>query len=67
MEKLPVSPATDKQKEPIIKNVRTILADPDSPSVPQLEAGINHLVYDLYNLTPKEIELIEKSVKVNSD
>jgi hypothetical protein len=58
---VPVFPATEKQKAPIIKLVQTILADPDSPSVPQLEAEINHLVYCLYNLTPDEIKLIENS------
>ena len=59
MESLPVFPATEKQKAPIIKLVQTILADPDSPSVPQLESEINHLVYALYNLTIEEIEILE--------
>ena len=63
MEQFPVFPATEKQKAPIIKLVQTILADPDSPSVPQLEAEINHLVYGLYNLNPAEIVLIGKTDK----
>ena len=50
---------SDIQKAPIIKLVQTILADPDSPSVPQLESEINHLVYALYPLTREEIEIIE--------
>jgi hypothetical protein len=35
-----------------------ILADPDGPDVPGLEAEIDHLVYELYNLTPDEITII---------
>ena len=58
---VPVSPATEKQKSPIIKIVQTILADPDSLSIPQLEAEINHLVYDLYNLTPEERRIIKNA------
>ncbi|MEW6185279.1 MAG: hypothetical protein AB1585_06005 [Thermodesulfobacteriota bacterium] len=54
-----ISFAAASEKAPIIKLVQTILADPDSPSVPQLETEINHLVYGLYNLTPEEIELVE--------
>jgi hypothetical protein len=37
----------------------------DSPSVPQLEAEINHLVYNLYNLSPEEIKLLEISPNKN--
>ncbi len=58
---VPVFPATEKQKAPIIKLVQTILADPESPPVPRREADINHLVYGLYNLTIEEIKLIENS------
>ncbi len=61
---VPVFPATEKQKTPIIKLVQTILADPASPSVPQLEAEINHIIFGLYNLTPEEIKLIENSNKI---
>lgn len=64
---IPVFPASEKQKAPIVKLIQTVLSYPNSSSVPQLEAEINHLVYDLYNLTPKEIELIEKPVKINLD
>jgi hypothetical protein len=58
---VPVFPATEKQKTPIIKLVQTILADPDNPSVPQLEAEINALIYDLYHLAPEEIMLVENT------
>jgi hypothetical protein len=57
---VPSFSVTDEQKASIIK---PILADPDSPSVPQLESEINHLVYTLYNLTPDELKLIEGIIK----
>jgi hypothetical protein len=56
---VPVFPASDNQKAPITERVQAILADPDSPDVPHLEGEINKLVYDLYDLTPKEIEIVE--------
>ncbi len=59
METLPIPSVTNSEKAPIIKLVQIILADPDSPSVPQLETEINHLVYGLYSLTREEIEIIE--------
>jgi hypothetical protein len=59
METFPIPSATNSQKTSIIKFVRTILGDPDSPSIPQLETEINRLVYALYNLTPKEIDIME--------
>lgn len=34
--------------------------DPDSSTVPGLEADINQLFYTLYKLTPEEIKIIEK-------
>lgn len=59
MEQLPIPSATHKQKTPIIERVEKILADPDSPEVPLLEAEIDKLVYALYGLTPEEIEIVE--------
>lgn len=59
MEQLPIFPATEVQKFPIIERVKKILANPDSPVVPQLEAEIDQLVYDLYGLTNEEIALVE--------
>lgn len=59
LEQLPIPTATDAQKAPIIKRVEKILADPDSPDVPKLEAEIDRLVYDLYGLTREEIALVE--------
>ncbi|HLA26872.1 MAG TPA: TaqI-like C-terminal specificity domain-containing protein [Syntrophales bacterium] len=60
MQHFPVFPASDTQKAPIIERVRKILADPDSPTVPDLEADINQQVYTLYKLTPEEIKITEK-------
>jgi len=60
MEHFPVFPATDTQKAPIIERVREILADPASPAVPQLEAEVDTLIYELYGLTDTEIGIIEK-------
>jgi len=56
---VPVFTASDTQKAPIIERVEKILADPESPDVPHIEAEINKLVYDLYGLTPEEIEIVE--------
>jgi hypothetical protein len=56
---IPVFSATDVQKAPIIERVEKILANPDSPAVPRLEAEINKLVYELYGLTEAEIALVE--------
>jgi type I restriction-modification system DNA methylase subunit len=63
MDSIPIPEAVGAEKPPIIALVSKILADPDSPDVPRLEADIDHLVYDLYNLTPDEILLIEAKGK----
>ncbi len=59
MENIPIPPATEDQQTPIIERVQQILATPDSPEVPRLEAEIDRLVYALYNLTSEEIALVE--------
>lgn len=59
MQHFPVGQASNKQEAPIIERVQKILAKPDSPDVSRLEAEINKLVYDLYGLTPREIEIVE--------
>ncbi|MDZ4164147.1 MAG: TaqI-like C-terminal specificity domain-containing protein [Smithellaceae bacterium] len=63
MEQLPIPPATATQKIPIIERVRQILAAPDSPAVPHLEAEIDRLVYKLYGLTEDEIAIVEGLAK----
>ena len=53
------SPAKTLNKTPIIERVQKILATPDSPDVPRLEAEIDRLVYALYGLTDEEIVVVE--------
>jgi len=62
--KIPVFPASETQKDPIVERVRTILENPDGPDIPNLEAEINALIYKLYNLTAKEIAIVEESVRM---
>lgn len=59
VEQLPIPPATDAQQAPIIELVQKILTTPDSSDVPQLEAEIDRLVYELYGLTEDEIAVVE--------
>jgi hypothetical protein len=59
MEQALISPASNAQKAPIVERINKILANPDSPDVPRLEAEINKLVYALYDLTPEEIAIVE--------
>jgi type I restriction-modification system DNA methylase subunit len=59
MDPIPIVEATSTQQAPIIALVNQILSNPDSPDVPRLETEINHLAYQLYNLTPQEIDIIE--------
>lgn len=59
MEKFPVFIATNAQQAPMIERVQKILAAPDSPNVPKLEAEIDQMVYKLYGLTPEEIKIVE--------
>ncbi len=59
MEQIPILSASDTQKKFIIDPVQDILADPDRSKVPLIEEEINRIVYELYNLTPKEIAIVE--------
>lgn len=61
MKDLPVFPASDKQKAPIIEHVEKILSAPGSPDVPRLEGEINNLVYELYGLTLEEVKIVENA------
>jgi hypothetical protein len=56
---IPITEVTAAQKAPIIERVRKIIAAPDSPDVPKLEAEIDQMVYKLYGLTEDEIALVE--------
>ncbi|MEW6068362.1 MAG: TaqI-like C-terminal specificity domain-containing protein [Nitrospirota bacterium] len=57
---VPVVTASDTQKARIVECVQKILSEPHSPDVSRLEAEIIKLVYDLYGLTSKEIEIVEE-------
>ncbi|MCD6463083.1 MAG: Eco57I restriction-modification methylase domain-containing protein, partial [Thermotogae bacterium] len=64
MERVPIPPVSSKAREiedmvSEIIRVRSINPDADTTD---LECEIDFLVYQLYDLTPKEIEIIEKSV-----
>lgn len=59
VEQIPVFPATNKEKAPIIECVEKILATPDGAEVPRLEVEIDKLVYALYGLTKEEIKIVE--------
>jgi hypothetical protein len=59
--KIPIFPASEIQKAPIVERVRTILENPDGPDMLNLEAEINTLIFDLYDLTAEEIAIIEES------
>jgi hypothetical protein len=59
----PIAKATPEQQQPIIDLVDQILEkkrDNPSANTSAIEQEIDKLVYKLYNLTPKEIELIEQ-------
>lgn len=56
---VPITTVNDKQKAPIIERVRKILANPSSSDVPSIETEIARLVYELYDLTPEEIAIVE--------
>ena len=60
MVNVPIAPRTSTQRSEISHLVQQILDAPNSPNIPNLEEEINMLVYDLYNLTPAEIALIEE-------
>jgi hypothetical protein len=61
MEHMPVAPASDAIKAPIIERVQQILSNTNGPDVPRLESEIDCLVYALYGLTAEEIATIESS------
>lgn len=55
---IPVALISKSQKTPIIERVKTILADPTAPDVRRLEAEIDELVFELYQLTDEERVLV---------
>jgi hypothetical protein len=64
LEKLPVPNSNKYYKEKIAKLVRSIIATRRADSeldTSALENQIDHLIYQLYGLTKKEIEIVEQS------
>lgn len=60
MKDFPIADITKKQQTELSNIVAQILDDHENPTVPDLEEEINQLVYELYDLTPAEIKLIEE-------
>ena len=60
MMKAPIAPRTEAQKAALSELVQRILNNPDSFEVADIEREIDQLVYELYELTPVEIALIEE-------
>ncbi|MDA8415007.1 MAG: hypothetical protein M0023_14610 [Desulfobacteraceae bacterium] len=58
MEQLPIPDASITQQTPIIELVQKILADPGNPDVQRIEAEVDRLIYDLYELTDEERSLV---------
>ena len=63
MAKVPIAAMTIEQKVNLSLLVHRILNNPNSPEVPDLERKIDQLVYKLYELTDREIALIEEETK----
>ena len=63
--KLPIPELTETQKATMLKKVREIIEVKKvdvSQDTSSLEKQINDLVYEFYNLTKEEIEIIEKNI-----
>ncbi|WP_069471863.1 Eco57I restriction-modification methylase domain-containing protein [Candidatus Marithrix sp. Canyon 246] len=58
---IPICSVIETQKAPIIELVKTILDDPTAPDVRRLEAEIDELVFELYQLTEGERALVTES------
>ncbi len=67
MELFPLPLTTNDQKSSIITLVDRILANPNSPDVTRLETEIDHLVYQLYNLTYDEVKIIDPGFPLNKE
>lgn len=62
MEKLPLFPASEKQKIPIASRVDAILKDPTGPEASRLESEIDELIFELYGLTSDEIKVLKRVI-----
>ena len=63
MEKVPIVDMTSTQKAALSRLVERILADPESDQVREIEQEIDELVYEIYDLTHAEIELIKQTYR----
>ena len=62
---LPIIQADDSMKGEIVNRVKRIIAVKKldhNANINALEQEINHLVYDLYGLTPDEVSMVEQSI-----
>ncbi|MYA55386.1 hypothetical protein F4X88_03735 [Candidatus Poribacteria bacterium] len=60
MQKAPIADRREEQKAELTELVQRILNDPDSFEVADTKWKIDQLIYELYELTPMEINLIEE-------
>lgn len=63
MKDVPIANRTAEQKNVLSELVEHILANPNSPHVREIEREIDALVYELYELTDAEIELIMQTYR----
>ena len=60
VEKIPIPQLNEKQQKPFISIVDKILAlKKQGKDTTELEAQIDKMVYELYDLTPEEIKIVE--------
>ncbi len=68
-EKIPIPPITDENKhivsqiESLVDQILSLKKGNFDADTIEYEREIDQLVYELYDLTPEEIEIVEKSVK----
>lgn len=63
MEKVPIADRSVEQKAALTGFVEQILADPESDGVREIECKIDELVYEIYDLTDAEVELIKRTYR----
>ncbi len=63
MRQVPIADQTEAQKTALSELVERILANPNSDQVREIEQEIDALVYELYELTDAEIELIKRTYR----
>ncbi len=63
MQHVPIADRTEAQKAQLSALVEQILADTNSYQVHEIEREIDTLMYELYELTDDEIELIQQTYR----